>query len=173
MFTLFPEFQEKFVTYCNKQIKQGALSTEECTTEVRTKIIPECYENLLKEAGDDKEEMPTYNEILSMCDLKTISIPCIWKWLLHLGYKYSENKRCYYTDGHEREDVVNDRENRFLIDYFKMERRCYRWVQITTEESKELEKKMDYLKIAIMNILLEPPKCANTTWILATFWKLL
>ena len=53
LFTLFPEFQEKFVTHCNKQIKQGGSSTEECTTEVKTKTIPQCYEKPLKEAGDE------------------------------------------------------------------------------------------------------------------------
>jgi hypothetical protein len=36
-----------------------------------------------------------------------------------MGYKYDENRRCYYTDGHEREDVVKDRNKRFLVEYFK------------------------------------------------------
>ena len=82
IFVFFPEVQEKLVKYCNERIKEGDLSTEQCAVEVRTKIIRESYDNLLEEAGDDREEMPSYNKILSMCDLKTISFSTIWRWLM-------------------------------------------------------------------------------------------
>ena len=32
----------------------------------------------------------------------------IWRWLTFLGYKYDKNKRRYYTDEYEREDVKID-----------------------------------------------------------------
>ena len=44
LFTLFPEFQEKFVTYCNKQIKQGSLSTEN----VQQKSKQKYFQNVMK-----------------------------------------------------------------------------------------------------------------------------
>ena len=41
----------------------------------------------------------------------------------NLGYHYDKNKLCYYTNDHKREDVILDREERFLGDYFKLEQR--------------------------------------------------
>ena len=83
--------------------------------------------------------MPDYDELLHMLDLKTISLSTTRRWFIRLGYKYSENKRCYYTDGHKREDVVKDRNNRFLVEYFIAERRSHRWVQINETTAKNLE----------------------------------
>ena len=94
---------------------------------------------LLEEAGEDKDSMPSYNEILSMCDLKTVSVKTVWRWILYLGYKYCENKRSYYSDGHERKDALKDRNERFLVEYFKIGRRTYRWVQLTNEQAIKLE----------------------------------
>ena len=85
IFTLFPELQEKFVTHCNKQIQERGLSTKACTLEVKSKLIPDCNKELLKEAGKDKNHMPTHNEILSMCDLESILIPTVWHLMLCLG----------------------------------------------------------------------------------------
>ena len=56
-------------------------------------------------------------------------------------YSYDEIKCTYYTDGHERHDVVEDRNNRFLHEYFNHEIRCHRWVQLSRKEAKELHKK--------------------------------
>ena len=112
--------------YCNKLIKDGGLSCELVSTELKNNIVPGCYEKLLNEAGDDRELMPSYIEILSMCDLTSISISTVWNWMQYLGFKYSENLKCYYNDGHEREDVVKHRNERFLVEYFELELRCYR-----------------------------------------------
>ena len=65
-----------------------------------------------------------------MLDLTNMSMSTVWRWLVYLGYKYDENKKYYYTDGHEREDVVKDRNEQFLIHYFIAERRAHRWVQL-------------------------------------------
>jgi hypothetical protein len=57
-----------------------------------------------------------------------------------MGYKYDANCRCYYTDdGHEQEDIVEDCNKHFLVEYFKLERRAHCWVQLTEEKAKELE----------------------------------
>ena len=61
----------------------------------------------------------------------------------HLGYKYDINNKSYYTDGHERADVVDDRNNRFLIHYYEYEQQCYRWIQITETDAVQLEKEDD------------------------------
>ena len=143
LFVFFPETQEKMSKYCNKLIKDGGLSCELVCAELQNNIVPGCYEKLLNEAGDNRELMPSYIEILSMCDLTSISISTVWNWMQYLGFKYSENLKCYYNDGHEREDVVKDRNDRFLVEYFKLERRCYRWVQLTKQEAENLEATID------------------------------
>ena len=116
------------------------MSTDAVTSEIRSVILPKLYDNLLIKAGDSKDMMPGYDELLRMLDLKTLSISTVWRWLILLGYKYCENKRNYYTDGHEREDVIKDRNSRFLVKYFKNGRRIYRWVQLTNEQDIDVEK---------------------------------
>ena len=56
----------------------------------------------------------------------------------HLGYKYNGHKKKYYTDGHERPDVVDDRNNIFLEGYFEAELAAYRWVQIEFDIAKKI-----------------------------------
>ena len=139
LFSFFPECKSMIQRFCNEQIKAGSMSTDSVTCEIKSVIIPKLYDNLLTEAADNKDMMPSYDELLHMFDLKTLSISTVWRWLQLLGYKYCENKRNYYTDGHEREDVVKDRNNRFLIAYFKNERRTHRWVQISEKDAIEIE----------------------------------
>ena len=136
---LFPESQELITRYCNNEVKLGSLSVENVTVEIRTKIIPTCHENLLEESGEDKDSMPSHNEILSMCDLKTVSVKTAWRWILHLGCKCCENKRSHCSDGHERKDVLKDGNERFLVQCFKIERRTHRWAQLTNEQAMQLE----------------------------------
>ena len=47
--------------------------------------------------------MPNYNKFLHILRLKGIYIYDM-EVVDFLGYKYDENKRIYYADGHERED---------------------------------------------------------------------
>ena len=49
----------------------------------------------------------------------------------------------YYTDGHDRDDVVDYRNNHFLDEYFKLELRAYRWVQVDVATALLLEQKYD------------------------------
>jgi hypothetical protein len=60
----------------------------------------------------------------------------VYRWLKALGYKYSEQGKCYYADAHEREDVVRYRikfVDRYLNEY---EPYMPRWIQVS----------LDYLK---------------------------
>jgi hypothetical protein len=90
-------------------------------------ILPKCYKDLLAEEDileetNEVSNLPSYDELLGMLDLKGVCASTVWQWLQLMGYKYNENRRCYYTDGHERENVVKDRNKRFLTQYFKLER---------------------------------------------------
>ena len=63
------------------------------------------------------------------------------------------NKWYYYTDGHERDNIVKDREDRFLGAYFGYELQTPRWVQVSDSIAVKIEKTdAIFPKIAIINI---------------------
>ena len=143
LFEFEPSTKEQFLHYCNSMIKSGELSTESARTELVNVISPKCYASLVSELGEsDRNNHQTYDEFLKFMGLRSISMNTTWRWMHHLGLSYDENRRCYYTDGHERPDVVDDRDNRFLDVYFNYEIRTHRWVQITDSVATELEKSM-------------------------------
>ena len=45
---------------------------------------------------------------------KTISVHTAWRYLNTLNYRFGEAKKGQYKDGHERPDVVRDRDTRFI-----------------------------------------------------------
>ena len=63
-----------------------------------------------------------------------------------MGYSYNYNKQCYYTDGHERDNVVRDRDDWFLNSYFELETKAYRWVQLSEADSLQLHEEHDNFK---------------------------
>ena len=84
--------------------------------------------------------MPEYKEFLDLLEIDKISYSTAWRWLKIFSYNYSCNNRSYYTDGHERPDVVKDRDERFLNEYFSAEIiRTHRWVQISERELRNDE----------------------------------
>ena len=137
LFSVFPEARKKFMYFCNQKINDGSLFTELVWCEVQDHIATDCYNNYLKEV--QHEVPPTFDEFKKTLDITSISYSTIWRWLLYLGYKYDTNSKSYYTDGHERKDVVEDRNERFLGKYYDYELFTYRWIQLTEEESNKLE----------------------------------
>jgi hypothetical protein len=45
---------------------------------------------------------------------RTISLPTARRWLHRYGWKYMQHKKALFYDGHERHDVVDNRQNTFL-----------------------------------------------------------
>jgi hypothetical protein len=131
--------------YCGNPDNQPSMSAESVAAEIRQIILPKCYKDLLAEEDILLEEtnkvsnLPSYDKLLGMLDLKRVCASTVWQWLQLMGYIYDENRHCYYTDGHEREDVVKDQNKWFLTQNFKLERQAHRWVQLTEEKAKELE----------------------------------
>ena len=102
LFTFFPESKEDIITYCNNKIKSGELSTESLCCEIKNVIIPRCYAKLLLEAGEaNRNSIPNLPDLLLMLDIRTLGLQTVWRWLHYLGFQYDENKRSYYTDGHD------------------------------------------------------------------------
>ena len=143
LFTLFPEAKELLLRYCLEQSSAGTLNSEAVAAEVRSNIIPNCYEKLNEEVDDNINNIINIEELKKYLGLQKISVSTSWRWLKMFGFDYSEQKKCYFTDGHEREDIKLDRNERFLLDYFKKERYTMRWVQITELKGKELENEIE------------------------------
>ena len=75
------------------------------------------------------------------------------------GFNYSTNDKYHYTYGHERADVVKDRDERFLDDYFAHELRAHRWVQISEDIAKDLEQTHeDFLRNVSYNYVMKDIK---------------
>ena len=91
-------------------------------------ILKEAYSEYIAEHDNNNNDyvIPIYSEFLSILHLKSVSLNTAHKWMIYLGYEYSETKKMYYTDGHERADVIEDRDFRFLERYFEYELRCHR-----------------------------------------------
>jgi hypothetical protein len=141
-----PELKLKIHKFWTRPDNQQLMSSESVAAKIRQTILPKYYKDLLGES-DDPGGLPTYNKLLQMLDLKWVCPNTAWRWLQLMGYKYAKNHRCYYTDGHEQEDVVKARNKRFLVEYFKLERRAHCWVQLTKEKANELEETLSKLPL--------------------------
>jgi hypothetical protein len=72
----------------------------------------------------------TVESLMKQYSLKMISISTVNRWLNDMGYKYCDRKKCYYTDSHERPDVIQHRKE-FVTTYLDViELRCHRYIQI-------------------------------------------
>ncbi len=86
MFDFFPEIKSKINDFCGNPDNQPSMSAESVAAEIRQNILPNCYENLLNEV-DDPSELPSYEELLRMVDLKRVCPSTVWHWLQLMGYK--------------------------------------------------------------------------------------
>ena len=59
---------------------------------------------------------PSYKSFLKCFRQKTICIVTVWKWMHYLGYKFDEQKKCYFTDRHEHtaQKLENDQDIKLL-----------------------------------------------------------
>ena len=98
---------------------------------MKNNTIPECYELLIPDLPDsDRDNIPDYDISLHHMYLKKISYSTMSRWMKNLGFKYCENQKYNYTDGHESDDVARDRNDKFLIQYVDAKLLAYRWVQL-------------------------------------------
>ena len=98
-------------------------------------IIPE----LIKEEKEETGEELTKQEILKQYGLTKLCLGTIYKWMNSFGFKYSVAKKTYYVDGHEKPETVAYRKQ-YVTQYIQDELRCFRWIQLTSEEVAKIEK---------------------------------
>lgn len=72
--------------------------------------------------------------------LKKLGITTIAKWMHAVGFRYKKREKHYFVDGHERPETLAYRPV-FTKKYLDNEIRAHRWIQLTLDESKELESK--------------------------------
>lgn len=81
----------------------------------------------------------TMETFLDEHKLKELCLSTIWRWMKYLGMNYSARHKSFYVDGHEREDVVQDREN-FCLKYLtQYEQKCLRWVQVKKSQAELID----------------------------------
>jgi hypothetical protein len=73
---------------------------------------------------------------------RTITVRTAQRWMKKMGYRWKRQPKGMYSDGHEREDVVNYRQNVFLPRWRDFESRSHWYNSTQTEEQIELDAKM-------------------------------
>ena len=80
------------------------------------------------------ESVPTMANFLQYHGIRTFAFSTCLKWMKLIGFTYSHQRKSYYVDGHERDDVVDSRRI-FCCKYLtEIEPRCLRWVQYDAKE---------------------------------------
>ena len=75
---------------------------------------------------------------LNLKETHCVSESTTYRWMCAVGYKYSEQHKCFYVDAHERPDVVRYRikfVHRYLNEY---EPYMLRWIQVPIGKLKEI-----------------------------------
>ena len=123
---------ERFVS-----LNLNGIKVEDVHNYIHSHIIPRMW-------GVWKMDITTENVDTSLQAFKkafrlsTLSLNTTLNWMKRLGMRYDTNRKTYYVDGHERDDVVASR-NAFCIRYLhQYEPRCLRWVQLTQSEVDEI-----------------------------------
>ena len=91
------------------------------STFTKGKLIPEEAKKYLHQVVAVKmpQGLKKYLEVelfprIHMTVAKGILLKTAWQWLEKEGFKYISHKKGLYYDGHEQDDVVVDRQDRFL-----------------------------------------------------------
>jgi hypothetical protein len=142
LFEKFPEAKDSIVTFAVEQI--ATLTLESVHEFTVTKLIPKLFTIWKEEESkmslwQTDAEFLTEELFLENHGLKTVGLTTVWRWMKNLGFSYDMRKKSFYVDGHERSDVVEDR-NSFCTDYLTVyEPRCLRWVQLRKDDVVKID----------------------------------
>jgi predicted HTH domain antitoxin len=115
------------------------LSVELMAEYLHSIVLPKMVEEATGVKIGDAAYDEHLKEVMKQYGLTCICIRTVCNWMSILGFKYCQRKKGYYVDGHEKPATVEYR-RKFVQRYLKYERRAHRWIQITLEESKKLER---------------------------------
>ncbi|KAI2495738.1 hypothetical protein MHU86_18762 [Fragilaria crotonensis] len=87
----------------------------------------------------DRNKAAVTDSFLQAHRLQSMSFSTTWRWMRLLGFKYDVRRKSFYVDGHEREDVVANRQT-FCETYLtKLEPYCNRWIQLPVAKATMIE----------------------------------
>jgi hypothetical protein len=125
---LFPEAEESINGFCIKNIAD--LTIEAVQRNIRDELVPK----LLQEHEGTLEEGSAEILLLNKYVRSPPGLTTVWEWMQKLNWRYSNRKKTYYVDGHERPAQKQHRREfceKYLMEW---ERRSHRWVQMTKDE---------------------------------------
>ncbi|OAX33831.1 hypothetical protein K503DRAFT_836237 [Rhizopogon vinicolor AM-OR11-026] len=68
---------------------------------------------------------------------QTISLKTAERWMMSCGFRWTTAQNGQYIDGHEREDVVDYRQNRFLPAWYALDSKTRKWSTIDVTQLDE------------------------------------
>jgi hypothetical protein len=99
LFQIFPEARRMLLAWKRNNLER--LNSETACEYLLTVVIPYCREICNQELAEHGE--PPLEPAQFM---KSLDVTTAWPWLKQLGFTYSKNEKCYYTDGHEKAENV-------------------------------------------------------------------
>ncbi|KAG1794605.1 uncharacterized protein HD556DRAFT_1442792 [Suillus plorans] len=80
---------------------------------------------------------------------KTISLVTAQRWMLKLGYRWKEEEKGQYVDGHEREDVVTYRQKVFLPLWDSFQYRLRNWKEDDVMVEEDLDELPRHRRVVV------------------------
>jgi hypothetical protein len=99
LFAVFPEAHNMLLSWGKKNLE--TLNSETARKYLLEVVIPFCHEQCNEELTMLGNPSFNLEQFMKFVNLKTLTVVTTWRWLRLLGFTYCENKKCYYTDGHE------------------------------------------------------------------------
>ena len=150
-----PEVQTELRSYM--RTNKWSMNPQKLSDFTKNKLLPEEGKKYLQHIVDT--EMPTglkkYLETellprIQMKVLKGISLRTTRRWLHKEGFKYTAHKKGLYFDGHEREDVIEYRQNVFLPQMQEYAKRLVFFEVGDTEKEGKLNLEPGALKLVLL-----------------------
>ena len=137
----YPEIKDEIAKFCVGNLK--CLSIEKVHGFIHENLLGDLYDKWVNDRPKVNDEPDyaayTMETFLDEHKLKELCLSTIWRWMKYLGMNYSARHKSFYVDGHEREDVVQDREN-FCLKYLtQYEQKCLRWVQVKKSQAELID----------------------------------
>jgi hypothetical protein len=126
--------KEKIQQYAKEHLHE--LSIELMSEYIHNTVIPIMVQERFVVKPEDEQYEATVQGMYREYGLKKICPSTIYKWLKLLGFRYEPRRKGYYVDGHEKPETISYR-NKYVQRYLQYERRMYRWIQISAEESEK------------------------------------
>jgi hypothetical protein len=136
LFELFPEAKGRLLSFATANL--SSFSLEKIKVYLDDTLFPSLLKQFNKDDGE-QFDMTDFRTMLGMRSDTGVSISTVCRYLQQLGYSFEGRKKTFYVDGHERGNVVIDRV-KFCKQYAKLELRCFRWVQVSEEQVKDMLK---------------------------------